>query len=77
MEATYTAEHDELAAAYGHSTAADAARTALAAGSQRLALTHFSQRYTGAAQHLIDAQSIFPNVIALQDLDRVVIPRRR
>jgi ribonuclease Z len=77
MEATYTAEHQDLAVAYGHSSAADAARTALSAGARRLALTHFSQRYSDLGQHLDDAKSIFPDVVVLRDLDRVLIPRRR
>jgi ribonuclease Z len=77
MEATYTVEHREQANFYSHSTAADAAKTALAAGAHRLALTHFSQRYRDTHQHLLDAQEIFSDVIALKDLDRLDIPRRR
>jgi ribonuclease Z len=73
MEATYTSEHVDLAAKYGHSTAEDAARTALNAGARKLALTHFSQRYADPLKHLAEAGRIFPNVIALSDLDRVVI----
>jgi ribonuclease Z len=76
MESTYIAEHKELAALYCHSTAADAAETARAAGVSRLALTHFSQRYSDAGQHLLEAGEIFANVIALNDLDRITIPRR-
>jgi ribonuclease Z len=77
MEATYASGHEELARLYLHATAGDAARTAQRAGSRRLALSHFSQRYPDAAQHLEEAEAIFPNVIALNDLDRVEIPRRR
>jgi ribonuclease Z len=76
MEATYTSEHEDLAGLYYHSTAGDAARTAKNAGARSLALTHFSQRYPDAKQHLADAEAIFSNVIALNDLDRVVISRR-
>jgi ribonuclease Z len=75
MEATYTSEHQDLASSYYHSTAADAAGTALSAGAHRLAISHFSQRYPDAGQHLIDAQGIFPDVIALNDLDCIEIPR--
>jgi ribonuclease Z len=75
-EATFTSEHQDLASFYFHSTAADAAKTALNAGANRLALGHFSQRYLDTHQHLIDAQAIFPNVVALSDLDRIEIPRR-
>ena len=77
MEATYTAEHGNLADLYFHSTAEDAARTALDAGAHLLALAHFSQRYANGDQHLSDAQRIFANVIALNDLDRIHIPRRK
>jgi len=76
MEATYTSEHSELANFYFHSTAADAAYTASGAGAHRLALAHFSQRYADAGQHLADARAIFPEVDALNDLDRISIPRR-
>jgi ribonuclease Z len=75
MEATYAAEHWELAEIYRHLTAAEAAETALAAGAHRLALTHFSQRYSDARQHISDAREIFPNVVALKDLDRLDIPK--
>jgi ribonuclease Z len=74
MEATYTSDQRDLAEAYLHSTAADAARTAKEAGARRLALGHFSQRYPDTCQHLLEARDIFTDVIALNDLDRVEIP---
>ncbi len=77
MEATYTSEHEELANLYLHSTAADAADTARKAGAHLLALTHFSQRYLNVDQHFKDAGRIFANIIVLNDLDHVKIPRRR
>jgi ribonuclease Z len=76
MEATYTSEHRDLAGTYFHSTAADAANTALASGAQRLALGHFSQRYTNTDSHLQEARKIFSNVFVLNDMDRIEIPRR-
>jgi ribonuclease Z len=76
MEATYTSEHRDLANIYFHSTAADAAKTALEAGAHRLALTHFSQRYLSANPHLLEAQEIFANTVVLNDLDRIGIARR-
>jgi ribonuclease Z len=76
MEATYTSEHQDIANYYFHSTAADAARTALNGRARRLALTHFSQRYPDTMKHVEEAGIIFPEVIALDDLDRVDIPRR-
>jgi ribonuclease Z len=77
MEATYANEHRAIADLYSHSTAADAARTALDAGAHQLAMAHFSQRYVNAEQHLADAREIFPNAVALSDLDRLDIPRMR
>lgn len=77
MEATFAAADQELAAAYGHSSSVDAARTALAAGARRLAITHFSQRYTSTDAHLAEARAVFPETVALRDLDRIAIPRRR
>jgi ribonuclease Z len=76
MEATYISEHQELADRYLHSTAVGAAALAAGAGVRRLALTHFSQRYVNADQHFQDAKEIFPDVVVLNDLDRLKIPRR-
>lgn len=75
MEATYLSEHQKLAHVYMHSTAADAAETAHAAGARRLALGHFSQRYPNADQHLAEAQKIFAESVVLDDLDRINIAR--
>lgn len=77
MEATYTSEHQKQANLFLHATAADAAEIASEAGAHRLALTHFSQRYLNVDQHLQDAGRIFTDVIVLNDLDRIEIPRRR
>ncbi|MFO0559927.1 MAG: ribonuclease Z [Polyangiales bacterium] len=77
MEATYTAEDQSLATEHGHSSSADAARTALEANAKQLAITHFSQRYASTEQHVREARAIFENTIALHDLDRLVIPRRK
>ena len=53
------------------------ARTARDAGARRLALTHFSQRYDSTADHVREAKEIFPHTVALDDLMRLPIPRRR
>ncbi len=76
MEATYISEHKEMADQYRHSTAQEAAMIAASAGVHQLAITHYSQRYTNPEQHLKDAREVFPNVIALNDFDRIKIPRR-
>lgn len=77
MEATFAAADQELATAYSHCTSIDAAQTALAAGARRLAITHFSQRYTSTDAHVAEARAVFPETVALRDLDRLQIPRRR
>ena len=77
MEATYSAADQALADAHGHASSVDAARTARDAGARRLALTHFSQRYESTADHVREAKEIFPHTVALDDLMRLPIPRRR
>jgi ribonuclease Z len=77
MESTFSAADQELADEYAHCTSVDAAKTARDAGVKQLALTHFSQRYHSVDDHLAEARAIFANTIALKDLMRVTIPRRR
>lgn len=73
MEATYANDCAALAEEYGHSTAEQAARVAVAAKAKTLALTHFSTRYPNTDAHLAQACAIHPNVVALSDLDRVPV----
>ena len=77
MEATYADDCAALAVEHGHSTAAQAAEVAVAAGARRLALTHFSTRYTDTGAHLAEASAIHPEVVTLNDLDRLAVGRRR
>jgi ribonuclease Z len=77
MEATYTSEDQALATDHGHCSSVDAANTARDANVKQLAITHFSQRYLDTEAHLTEARAIFPNTIALQDLQRITIPRRK
>lgn len=58
-EATYGAEHKREAKERGHSTAEDAAKTALAAGVKRLLIGHFSSRYKDKEPLLAEARAIF------------------
>jgi ribonuclease Z len=76
MESTYTSECQDLARLYKHSTALDAANAAISAGVHHLALTHFSQRYPDSIRHLLEAKGVLDSVSTLNDLDRIVIPRR-
>jgi ribonuclease Z len=75
-ESTFLERDADLAAAYGHLTAAQAAGVAKAAGARRLVLSHFSQRYPDAAAYADEAGEIFPDVVVARDLDRVPVPPR-
>jgi ribonuclease Z len=72
-EATYTSELEDEARAYGHSTAAQAAQTALQAGARRLLLTHFSSRYPDPTPLLEEARAIFPDALLAQELAPVEV----
>lgn len=67
-EATYTTELTEEAGAYGHSTALQAAETALQAGAQNLLITHFSSRYPDPYLLLAEARSRFEQTTMADDL---------
>jgi ribonuclease Z len=75
-ESTFLERDADLAAGYGHLTAAQAARVAAEAGARRLVLTHFSQRYPDSAEFIAEAGAIFPDVVVASDLDRVPVPPR-
>jgi len=72
-EATYTSELAEEARQYGHSTAAQAARTAVEAGARRLLITHFSTRYPDATPLLEEARAVFPETTLAQELAEVAV----
>jgi len=72
-EATFMEEDAERAAETRHSTAAQAAALAAAAGVRMLALTHISPRYSGA-QVRDEARAVFENTIVPRDFDTVEIP---
>lgn len=72
-EATYTEEFAAEAQQYGHSTAAQAARTARDAGARRLLITHFSSRYPDATPLLEEARAIFPDTILAEDLTEIEV----
>jgi ribonuclease Z len=72
-EATYTEEFAQEARDYGHSTAAQAARTARDAGAQRLVITHFSTRFPDPTPLLEEACTIFPNTVLAEDLIEIEV----
>jgi ribonuclease Z len=72
-EATYTEEFAAEAQQYGHSTAAQAARTARDAGAHRLLITHFSTRYPDVNSLLQEARAIFPETLAAEDLVEIEV----
>ncbi len=77
IESTFLDADADLAAAYGHLTAGQAARVAAEAGVRRLVLTHFSQRYEDPDDFAAEAARWFGGeVVVAADLLRVPVPRR-
>lgn len=74
-ESTYQEEHKELASKHFHLTAKQAALIAKEAGVEQLILTHFSARYQNARDFELEAQSIFPNTAAAEDLRVFPFPK--
>jgi ribonuclease Z len=78
IESTFLDVDAELARAYGHLTAKQAARVAAESGVRTLVLTHFSQRYTDMSLFLAEAAATFDGtVVVAEDLLRVPVPPRR
>jgi len=74
MESTYLDEEAEMAAEFGHMTAARAAAFARDAGVKNLILTHLSRRYS-ERDIRNEARAIFPNTFVARDLDHFQITR--
>ena len=74
IEATYLEVEAELAAQFGHITAAQAATLAREAGVRYLFLVHISRRYS-ERMVLAEATPIFPNTIVPRDLDHYRVLR--
>lgn len=66
-DCTYSGEDADRAKKHFHSTATDAARTALEAGAGKLMLGHFSARYTDENILLEEAKKTFPNTILAKE----------
>ncbi len=74
IESTYCQVEADLAKAYGHLTAAQAAQLAREAQVKQLILTHLSRRYP---EHVVaaEARAIFPETIVARDFDHYRIQR--
>lgn len=75
-ESTYLHIDENLAFENFHMTAKQAAILAKEAQAQRLALTHFSQRYVSLEPFLAEASTIHQNVHIAEDFTRVAVPKR-
>jgi len=76
IESTYCAVEADLAKAYGHLTAAQAAQLARDAGVRQLILTHVSRRYP-EREVLAEARAIFPETLVARDFDHYRIQKDR
>jgi ribonuclease Z len=74
VEATYTSAEADMAARFGHLTAAQAAELAVAAGVKHLFLVHLSRRYSEWDVGR-EARAIFEHTIVPRDLDQYRITR--
>ena len=78
IEATFLQRDADLAAEYGHLTAAQAARVAAECGVRALVLTHFSRRYPAPAEFRAEAAVEFGGeLVVAEDLMTVRVPKRR
>lgn len=75
-EATYLDEDREMARAFGHVTAGEAARFAAAQDVGMLLLTHVSRRYR-ERDVIREAQQYFPNAYVVRDFDRFIVAKGR
>jgi ribonuclease Z len=74
IEGTFLKEDADMARAFGHITASQAAEFALQAGVKGLIITHVSRRYH-ERDIIAEAQAIFPAAIVARDLDHYIIRR--
>jgi ribonuclease Z len=74
-ESTFVDDEAELAAAYGHLTAREAALVAREAGVTRLVLAHFSQRHPDASVYVDEARRVHADVTAAQEGATIPLPR--
>jgi ribonuclease Z len=72
-EATFAEDERARAAETGHSTARQAAQTALEAEVRMLALTHLSTRYAGP-EIRDEARAVFEPTVVPRDFDVIDVP---
>lgn len=72
-DSTFLTDEQERAQETGHSTAAEAAAVAKAAGVRTLALTHLSFRHSGR-EVLAEARTVYDSCVLPSDFDRLVVP---
>lgn len=78
IESTFLHQDAQLAEAYGHLTARQAARVANECGVHTLVLTHFSQRYQEPHRFYAEAAEVFNGeIIIARDVMRIPVPQRR
>lgn len=73
-EATFLQQDRSNAIETMHSTAAEAATIARAAGAGQLVIGHYSSRYKNVGELVAEAQSIFPNTLGGEDGMIVEVP---
>ena len=74
-EATFADEEAQRAVETGHSTGREAAEVAQKAGAKKLALNHFSARYSRDPSLLeTEARAVFPNTVLARDGMEIAIP---
>ncbi len=74
IESTYCAVEADLAQAYAHLTASQAAQLARDAAVKQLILTHLSRRYP-EREVLAEARAIFPETLVARDFDHFRIQK--
>jgi len=72
-ESTYSKKHEKQAEERFHMTSEQAAQIASLSNSERLILTHFSQRYKTTEELLKEAKDIFPNTEIGYDFMKIKI----
>lgn len=75
IESTFLSSETAEAVSHGHLTAAQAAEIAATSNVKNLILTHFSGRYVSIEDFAVEAQTIFPNAVAVKDKQEIELKR--